>query len=587
MKISIRQAATITSPALALLTACPVELAADEYCKKWCSSNDTAGTSSSSSAEDSQLPTSSTSTSSGDPTDGSSTSSVTAPVDSSTGSTEVSTTNDTGTLTEPWSDAAPVLGEFTVTPDPIVTAGFIELAADCTDDWGVAEVRFLVDGALVGAAPTPPFAAEWLVKSPDQIGDHTLAVECEDIAGNIVEAEQVVSVSLLESGTTAWSAVRPALKGNAEATDAAPAPDGSWWVCGYADNLIGGTGAWVTHYSPSGDVLFEHVISRGNKQTGQCAGIAVASDDSHRAVLTGGFGLTGQWPSMWTALVDETTDSPVLAESSNALAGYFGNDVLVNKYGQFEVAGQAYVGKDDWDMALQIYSYKPGQKELSSAGGLTYGTVGAFDIASAIVENLDGTVTLVGTVTNEEPGIRAGAVKLDAQHKVEKSGGWPFRAPMLNPQLSGALAASVDNAGTLRLTGWRRDNANAPSRMISLVVGSDGTLVSGGDIKGAPNAGDNVGQGIASFSDGSYLISASVTANAVDRNIWTKRLTASDLEVWKPSVFAGLLGSVDEPRDASINVFDQALVVGFETVLVQQDGKAVAVRKAWLRAYHG
>lgn len=587
MKISIRQAATLTSPALVLLTACPVELAADEYCKKWCSSNDTADTSTSSTAEDGALPTSSTSTSSGDPIDGSSTSALTAPVDSSTGASETSTTNDTGILTEPWSDAAPVLGEFMVTPDPIVTAGFIELAADCTDDWGVAEVRFLVDGALVGAAPTPPFAAEWLVKSPDQIGDHTLAVECEDIAGNVVAADRVVSVSLPGPGTTAWSEVRLALKGNAEALDAAPAPDGSWWICGYADNLIGGTAAWVAHYSASGKVLFEHVISRGSKQAGQCAGIAVASDDGHRAVLTGGFGLTGQWPSMWAALVDETDDKPVLAESNSALAGYFGNDVLVNKFGQFEVAGQAYVGKDDWDMALQVYSYLPGDDELTASIGTTHGTKGQFDIASGIVENLDGTVTLVGTVTDLNSGIRAGAVKLDAQHQVDTSGSWPFTLALQNPQVAGAMDGSIDSSGTLRLTGWHRKDANSPSRVMTLAVDPDGVLLFGNHIELTPQVGDNIGQGIAHFSDDTYLVAGSVTTSAVDHDIWTKRLTGADAQVWKPLVFAGLLGSIDEPRGVSINAFDQALIVGFETVIVQQDGQAVAVRQAWLKALHG
>lgn len=587
MKISIRQAATLISPALVLLTACPVELAADEYCKKWCSSNDTDDTSTSSTAEDGTLPTSSTATSSGDQTDGSSTGSLTAPVDSSTGASETSTTNDTGALTEPWSDAAPVLGEFMVTPDPIVTAGFIELAADCTDDWGVAEVRFLVDGALVGAAPTPPFAAEWLVKSPDQIGDHTLAVECEDTTGNIVTADRVVSVSLPGPGTTAWSAVRPALKGSAEALDAAAAPDGSWWICGYADNLIGGTAAWVAHYSASGETLFEHVISRGSKQTGQCAGIAVASDDGHRAVVTGGFGLTGQWPSLWTALVDETAEKPILAESNNALAGYFGNDVLVNKFGQFEVAGQAYVGKDDWDMTLWAYNYTPGDDVLTTSVGLTHGTKGRFDIASAIVENPDGTVTLIGTVTTQEPALRAAAVKLDAQHKVVVSSGWPFTSPLKTPQADGAMAGSVDGTGTLRLTGWRREDPKSPSRIMTLTVGPDGALLSSQHVEDKPLIGDNVGQGIAHFSDGTYLVTGSITAGASDHDIWTKRLTGTDLTVWEPLVFAGLLGSIDESRDVGINAFNQALVVGFETVIVQQDGKPVAVRRAWLKAFHG
>jgi hypothetical protein len=119
---------------------------------------------------------------------------------------------------------------------------------------------------------------------------------------------------------------------------------------------------WVAHYSPAGTELFSKTISRGKDQTGRCSGIDVASDDGHRAVLTGGFGPTGLWPSLWTALVDETEVQPVLAESERALTGYWGNDVLVNKYGQFEVAGQRIVNGDDstWRTNLQLHARREG-----------------------------------------------------------------------------------------------------------------------------------------------------------------------------------------------------------------------------------
>ena len=66
----------------------------------------------------------------------------------------------------------------------------------------------------------PPFAAKWLVKSQDQAGDHSLAVECEDTAGNVVSKGQPVSVTLPATGSVAWSQVYPAIKGSAEAADA-------------------------------------------------------------------------------------------------------------------------------------------------------------------------------------------------------------------------------------------------------------------------------------------------------------------------------------------------------------------------------
>ena len=493
-----------------------------------------------------------------------------------TGDASSGSTGSTG----PWVDEPPQLGDLVVAPTPVLAAGLIDLGVECSDDLGVAEVRFLVDGEVVAAVTEEPFAAKWLVKSQDQIGMHDLAVECEDMAGQVVSDEEEISVALPAPGSIAWSQAHEAFKGSAEAADAAAAPDGSWWVCGHADNAGGGTAVWVAHYSPAGKQLFSKTISRGKDQTGRCSGIDVASDDGHRAVLTGGYGQTGFWPNMWTALVDETEDKPVLAESNDVLTGYWGNDVLVNKYGQFEIAGQRVTDGDDFDMAHQIYMYVPGEKELASAGGLTYGGVNDFDAASGIVENPDGTVTLIGTRTKDTK-LRAAAIRLDAQHQVVVADGWPFFTPPDNDAGAGGLDGTVDAQGNTMLTGWWRQSPNHASQVLTLTINTQGQMIGDLNIEQTPKNGDNFGLGIACMSNGDAVVAAAVTTQKPDNlDIWLRRDGVGSV------VFKGVYNLRDEPRRVRSNLFDQTLIVGFETVVVLQDNQLTPVRRAWLRAYH-
>jgi hypothetical protein len=388
-----------------------------------------------------------------------------------------------------------------------------------------------------------------------------------------------ISVALPAPGSVAWSKVHEAVKGSAEAADAAAAPDGSWWVCGYADHPVGSTAVWVAHYSADGGELFSKLISRGKDQSGRCSGIAVASDDGHRAVLTGGYGPTGLWPSLWTALVDETEEEPVLAESNDALTGYWGNDVLVNKYGQFEVAGHRIVDDNDVDMAHQLYNYMPGEKELKTTTGLTYGKVDQIDFASAIVENLDGTVTLVGT-TIWDTRLTAAAVKLDAQHQVVNKDGWPFRAPLTMMQGAGAMDGAVDGLGNLTLTGWWRESPNDPSRVLTVTIDPLGNPLGAAEIE-PMMTGDDAGMGVALLSDGTSVTVASVTTAPENLDMWLRRGPGAGSIMFQSAYLMA-----DEPRRVGVNAFDQTLVVGYETAFVLQDGMLKDVRRAWLRAFN-
>lgn len=76
-------------------------------------------------------------------------------------------------------------------------------------------------------------------------------------------------------------------------------------------------------------------------------------------------------------------------------------------------------------------------------------------------------------------------------------------------------------------------------------------------------------------------MAASITSGLGDHDIWLRRHPEPGA-----IVFQGTYNLLDEPRRVRANAFDQVLVVGFETLVVLQDGKQVEARRAWLRAFN-
>ena len=119
-------------------------------------------------------------------------------------------------------DAQPV-SFTTVMPDvtpPVITlsapnngaelSGIVTVAADATDDQGIAAVQFLLDGADLGARDTTaPYAVSWETAAAAD-GTHTLSAVAYDTAGNATASEaRTVSVANLDPAaqTGKWSTV--------------------------------------------------------------------------------------------------------------------------------------------------------------------------------------------------------------------------------------------------------------------------------------------------------------------------------------------------------------------------------------------
>jgi glucose/arabinose dehydrogenase len=108
--------------------------------------------------------------------------------------------------------------------------GTLALAANASDDVGVAEVEFQVDGLPAGRDATAPYGAT-VATSAFAAGQHVVRARARDAAGN-VSAWSAATVRFGGSQTQPAGFMRDAgwITGLASATAFAQAPDGRWFV---------------------------------------------------------------------------------------------------------------------------------------------------------------------------------------------------------------------------------------------------------------------------------------------------------------------------------------------------------------------
>ncbi len=97
-----------------------------------------------------------------------------------------------GALLEPGDPMPDVLAPvvtLSVPPSPLMNS--VTLSATAVDDTGVALVRFYVDGELIGSDASDPYAAVWETLSVAN-GEHIVAAEAADLAGNIGRSADVI-----------------------------------------------------------------------------------------------------------------------------------------------------------------------------------------------------------------------------------------------------------------------------------------------------------------------------------------------------------------------------------------------------------
>ncbi|GAB2875484.1 hypothetical protein GCM10027277_50900 [Pseudoduganella ginsengisoli] len=130
----------------------------------------------------------------------------------------------------------------TVSASSSGTSGTITLSASASDNVGVTNVEFYVDGALKGSASTAPYSLAFNSTTVAN-GSHTLTAKAYDAAGNSttsagvafsvnnVTAQQLIVNGGFESGGTSWTATSGVISNDASAA----ARTGSYkaWLNGY------------------------------------------------------------------------------------------------------------------------------------------------------------------------------------------------------------------------------------------------------------------------------------------------------------------------------------------------------------------
>ncbi len=84
---------------------------------------------------------------------------------------------------------APTVGAVTAPAGPVNRT--VSITVTASDNVGVTEVRFFVDGTLLGSDSSSPYSIDWDT-SGETDGDHALSAEAEDAAGNIGQSGDTV-----------------------------------------------------------------------------------------------------------------------------------------------------------------------------------------------------------------------------------------------------------------------------------------------------------------------------------------------------------------------------------------------------------
>jgi glucose/arabinose dehydrogenase/PKD repeat protein len=97
--------------------------------------------------------------------------------------------------TTPTLDTQPPSASMTAPSPGSTVSGLVTVSATATDNVGVAEVDFLVDGVSVGVDTTAPYSVSWNSTTTSN-GPHNLSARARDVSGNFGVTSGVVSVTV-------------------------------------------------------------------------------------------------------------------------------------------------------------------------------------------------------------------------------------------------------------------------------------------------------------------------------------------------------------------------------------------------------
>lgn len=100
------------------------------------------------------------------------------------------------TVDIPLPDTTPPSVTLSATPNPVTTAGTVNLSATASDDRGVAQVAFYVDNELISTDTAAPYSAGKALTAADN-GDRTFKAIATDTSGNTAQVSRIIPVQIV------------------------------------------------------------------------------------------------------------------------------------------------------------------------------------------------------------------------------------------------------------------------------------------------------------------------------------------------------------------------------------------------------
>lgn len=191
-------------------------------------------------------------------------------------------------------DAVPPTVAITAPANGATVSGTVQVTANASDDVGVAQVEFLLDGALLGSDATAPYATSWNSATAAN-GAHVLAARATDLAGNVRTSASVtvnVTGGIVDTTPPTVQLVFPqpgaTLSGSVTLAAAAGDDFGVTAVDFLLDgallgsgNRSGQAGPWTLDWNTTGTANGAHTLAArardaaGNTTTGSAVAISV------------------------------------------------------------------------------------------------------------------------------------------------------------------------------------------------------------------------------------------------------------------------------------------------------------------------
>jgi Big-like domain-containing protein/calcineurin-like phosphoesterase family protein len=446
----------------------------------------------------------------------------------------------------PPSDTTPPSASITEPVDGATVTGTIDVSANASDDVGVADVRFKLDGGNLGAADTtPPYSIAWDTATVAN-GSHTVTAVARDAAGNTSPASTVSvtvdnptpspsPISLVRQatgsvvgGTSLVIPVQPTAAGNALVASIAVAAGSSKSVTAVSDSA---GGSWT-----KGPVGFQSG-SNTRVETWFRAGApgGISSVNATLSASATAAGNVSEWSGVVTAAPldgqagrgnasSTTTSTPPLTtlNADDVVVGalnYQGSAGAALAAGAFTPLSSFAVGTTNGRAAYRIVS-SPGtyQASWTLPSATTSGTAilalkgtplppadttpPTVSVTNPAAGNVTGTVQLradasdsggVAGVRFEVDGSPVGAEDTTAPYEVD----WDTTT-LANGSVHAVTAIATDAAGnsaTSTAVSVTVDNAPVPDTTpptVSITAPLDGEPVQGSQVVRA-SASDNVG----------------------------------------------------------------------------------------------